>query len=47
VRLPNSPWSYDGTLVKIHWTARLRLRYGKTGEVLAEAPFVLVPRDRP
>jgi hypothetical protein len=47
VRLPNTPWSYDGTLVKINWVARVRVRYGKDGEVLAEAPFVLAPRGRP
>ncbi|MFO0798124.1 MAG: hypothetical protein U0804_11670 [Gemmataceae bacterium] len=47
VRLPNTPWSYDGTLVKIHWVARVRLRFGGAGEVVAEAPFVLAPRERP
>jgi hypothetical protein len=47
VRLPNTPWSYDGTLVKVHWAARVRVRYGATGEVVAEAPFVLAPRGRP
>lgn len=47
VRLPNTPWSYDGTLVKIHWAARLRVRYGRAGEVVANAPFVLAPRNRP
>jgi hypothetical protein len=46
VRLPNTPWSYDGTLVKINWVARVRVRYGKAGEVVAEAPFVLAPRGR-
>lgn len=46
VRLPNTPWSYDGTLVKINWVARVRVRYGTAGEVLAEAPFVLAPRGR-
>jgi hypothetical protein len=46
VRLPNTPWSYDGTLVKIHWAARVRMRYGTSGEVVAEAPFVLAPRGR-
>ena len=47
VRLPNTPWSYDGTLVKIHWVARVRVRFGTAGEVVAEAPFVLAPRGRP
>src|SRR5688572_13012933 len=46
VRLPNTPWSYDGTLVKIHWAARVRVRFGTSGEVVAEAPFVLAPRGR-
>lgn len=47
VRLPNTPWSYDGTLVKIHWVARVRVRFGRSGEVVAEVPFVLAPRGRP
>ena len=47
VRLPNTPWSYDGTLVKVHWAARVRVRYGGSGEVVAEAAFVLAPRGRP
>jgi hypothetical protein len=47
VRLPNTPWSYDGTLVKVHWVARVRVRFGTAGEVVAEAPFVLAPRGRP
>lgn len=46
VVLPQTPWSYDGTLVKIHWKARVRVRYGRSGEVVADAPFVLAPRGR-
>lgn len=42
--LPQTPWSYDGELVKIHWLARVRLRYGKNDEELAEVPFTLRPR---
>jgi hypothetical protein len=48
-RLPRTPWSYDGELVKIHWLARLRLRYGRPGdtqEVVRDAEFTLVPADR-
>ena len=41
VRLPRTPWSYDGELVKIHWVARVRVRYGETGEVVREAAFTL------
>ena len=47
VRLPNTPWSYDGTLVKVHWVVRVRVRFGASGEVVAEAPFVLAPRGQP
>jgi hypothetical protein len=44
VKLPQTPWSYDGELVKIHWVARVRLRFGlpaTPGEMVQEAPFVL------
>ena len=34
VRLPNTPWSYDGTLVKIHWAARLRVAAAEAAEGL-------------
>jgi hypothetical protein len=44
VWLPQTPYTYDGELVKIHWVARLRIRYGTQGEILQEAPFTLRPR---
>src|SRR5262245_12628677 len=46
VPLPRAPWSYDGELIKIHWLARLRLRFGPEGhteEVLRDAEFTLAP----
>lgn len=49
VALPQTPWSYDGTLVKIHWLARVRVRWGPEGEtqeLLREAEFTLAPVGR-
>jgi hypothetical protein len=43
VELPRSPLSYDGVLVKIHWLARVRLRWPSESEVIAEEPFRLGP----
>ena len=41
VVLPPSPLSYDGVLVKIHWLARVRLRWPSGNEVMAEEAFRL------
>jgi hypothetical protein len=41
--LPRSPWSYDGTLVKVRWCVRVRVRWGRRGEEVREAPFELGP----
>lgn len=41
VPLPHSPLSYDGVIVKIRWSARVRLFLPKGKEVFAEAPFQL------
>ena len=41
VRLPLSPCSYLGKLVKIRWAARVRLRYADGEEVVRELPFSL------
>lgn len=49
VKLPPTPWSYDGTLVKVHWLARLRVRWellGRTREVVEDAEFTLAPAGR-
>lgn len=49
VRLPRTPWSYDGELIKIHWLARVRVRYGEPGhtqEVVRDAEFTLAPAGR-
>lgn len=49
VKLPRSPWSYDGGLLKIHWLARLRVRweqFGRTLEHVRDAEFTLSPAAR-
>lgn len=49
VPLPRTPWSCDGELIKIHWLARVRLRYGEPGrthEVVRDAEFTLAPEAR-
>jgi hypothetical protein len=43
VTLPPAPLSYDGTLIKIRWLARLRVRWELDQELLIEEPFVLAP----
>jgi len=39
--LPQSPLSYDGVLVKIHWCVRLRVFLPQRREVVTEQPFLL------
>ncbi len=48
-QLPNSPLSYEGVIVKIHWCARFRVFLPRGEELLAEQSFRLgsVPRARP
>ncbi|HJT77192.1 MAG TPA: hypothetical protein VJ739_08320 [Gemmataceae bacterium] len=41
VRLPNSPLSYDGVLIKIRWCVRVRVFLPGGKEWLGEAPFRL------
>jgi hypothetical protein len=43
VLLPRAPLSYDGVLIKIRWLARARVRWGGSGEALAEESFQLGP----
>jgi len=47
--LPNSPLSYRGLIVKIHWCIRVRVFLARGREVLGEIPFrlgeVLPPRS--
>jgi hypothetical protein len=47
-QLPNSPLSYDGVIVKIHWCVRLRVFLRRGQEFVAEQPFQLgtIPRGR-
>lgn len=46
-RLPNSPLSYDGVLVKICWCVRVRVFLQRGREVVAEQPFRLGMIPRP
>jgi len=39
--LPNSPLSYDGLIVKIHWCVRVRLFLTDGRETVEERPFQL------
>jgi hypothetical protein len=44
IRLPRTPLSYNGELIKIHWLARVRLRWeeaGATRELVRDAEFTL------
>ena len=45
-KLPNSPLSYEGVLVKIRWCVRLRVFLARGKEVLSDRGFFLgvVPR---
>ena len=49
VALPPTPWSYDGQLIKIHWLARLRIRWdsgGRSRETVEDVEFTLAPAAR-
>ncbi len=39
--LPNSPFSYDGVLLKIRWCVRVRVFPKHGREIIDEIPFVL------
>ncbi len=41
VTLPNSPLSYDGIIVKLHWCVRVRVFLRRGKEALFEQPFRL------
>lgn len=47
--LPNSPLSYDGQIVKVHWCVRVRVFLPRGKEVVGERVFQLgdVPRPAP
>jgi len=40
-RLPNSPLSYDGIIVKICWCVRVRAFLARGRDIVAEEPFQL------
>lgn len=40
-RLPRTPLSYEGVLVKVRWCVRVRARWVGGGETLREEPFRL------
>jgi hypothetical protein len=41
VRLPRSPLSYDGRIVKVRWCVRVRARWVSGEQTLKEVPFQL------
>ncbi|HVX63597.1 MAG TPA: hypothetical protein VHC19_23445, partial [Pirellulales bacterium] len=41
IKLPRSPLSYQGIIVKIQWCVRVRVFLPRGKELLAEAPFQL------
>jgi hypothetical protein len=47
--VPNSPLSYDGQIVKVHWCVRVRVFLHRGKEVVGEKVFQLgdVPRPAP
>lgn len=46
-RLPNSPLSYSGEIVKIRWCARVRVFLRRGKEAFLEQPFVLAANTSP
>jgi len=40
-RLPRSPLSYEGVIVKIRWCVRVRVFFSQGRDVVGEAPFQL------
>ncbi|MCC9609454.1 hypothetical protein LOC68_05130 [Blastopirellula sp. JC732] len=42
-RLPRSPLSYNGKIVKIHWVVRVRVFVGKGRDLVEELEFELTP----
>ena len=42
-QLPNSPLSYDGKLIKIHWVVRACVFFERGKELRFDQPFVLGP----
>ena len=45
--LPNSPLSYDGQIVKVHWCVRVRAFLHRGREVVGEKAFQLGDVPRP
>ena len=44
--LPNSPLSYNGSIVKIRWRVRVRVYWGRGQEIFADRVFQLLPHPR-
>lgn len=44
--LPNSPLTYNGSIVKIRWRVRVRLFWGRGKELFTDRPFQLLPQPR-
>jgi hypothetical protein len=47
VRLPRTPLSYDGFLIKVHWCVRVRARWARGQPTMREVPFQLGAVARP
>ena len=45
-RLPASPLSYEGLIVKIRWCVRVRLFWGRGKQLHVDRGFQLISRDR-
>jgi len=45
-RLPPSPLTYNGTILKIRWCVRVRLFWGRGRDTFADRMFQLLPRPR-
>jgi hypothetical protein len=43
VKMPDSPWSYDGKILKIRWAVRVRLQPDHGKEIAGEQRFFLLP----
>lgn len=46
IPMPDSPWTYDGKLIKIRWVVRVRVKPQGESETAGEKPFDLLPPGR-
>ena len=45
-QLPNSPLTYNGSIVKIRWRVRVRVYWGRGQEIFADRVLQLLPKPR-